>query len=74
MRLVTFTAGESMPRLGALVGPADAVADLQALVDAKLAERPDGFSVGRLQEVADAVTKYYRDRGLILAQDFVPVQ
>ncbi len=51
-----------------------AVADLQALVDAKLAERPDGFSVGRLQEVADAVTKYYRDRGLILAQAFVPVQ
>ncbi|MCC6709106.1 MAG: ShlB/FhaC/HecB family hemolysin secretion/activation protein [Gammaproteobacteria bacterium] len=51
-----------------------AVADLQALVDAKLAERPDGFTVGRLQEVADAVTKYYRDRGLILAQAFVPVQ
>ncbi len=51
-----------------------AVSDVQALVDAKLAERTDGFTVGRLQEVADTVTKYYRDHGLILAQAFVPVQ
>jgi hemolysin activation/secretion protein len=50
------------------------VAEVQALVDAKLAARPEGFTVGRLQEVADAVTKYYRDHGLILAQAFVPVQ
>ena len=50
------------------------VADVQALVDAKLAARPAGFTVGRLQEVADTVTKYYRDHGLILAQAFVPVQ
>ncbi|MEQ8233224.1 MAG: ShlB/FhaC/HecB family hemolysin secretion/activation protein, partial [Gammaproteobacteria bacterium] len=47
---------------------------LQALLDARLAERPQGFSVGRLQEVADEVTAYYRERGLILAQAFVPVQ
>jgi hemolysin activation/secretion protein len=51
-----------------------AVADVQALVDSKLAERAEGFTVGRLQEVADAVTKYYREHGLILAQAFVPVQ
>ena len=51
-----------------------AVAEVQALVDAKLVERPAGFTVGRLQEVADSVTRYYRDRGLILAQAFVPVQ
>ena len=51
-----------------------ALAVVQSLVDAKLAERPDGFTVGRLQEVADTVTKYYRDHGLILAQAFVPVQ
>ena len=51
-----------------------AVSEVQALVDTKLAERADGFTVGRLQEVADAVTKYYRDHGLILAQAFVPVQ
>ena len=40
----------------------------------RLAERPEGFTVGRLQEVADDVTRYYRDKGLILAQAFVPVQ
>ena len=63
-----------------LDGPVDrpefdiAVAEVQALVDAKLAERPEGFTVGRLQEVADQVTNYYRERGLILAQAFVPQQ
>lgn len=48
--------------------------DVQALVDARQSERPDGFTVGRLQEVADDVTRYYREHGLILAQAFVPVQ
>jgi len=51
-----------------------AQADIQALLDGKLAARPDGFSVGRLQEVADGVTQYYRNKGLILAQAFIPVQ
>ena len=51
-----------------------AVTEVQTLIDAKLAERPAGFTVGRLQEVADTVTKYYREHGLILAQAFVPVQ
>ena len=50
------------------------VADVQALVDKKRAERPQGFTVGRLQEVATAVTQYYRGKGLILAQAFIPVQ
>jgi len=50
------------------------VADVQALVDGKLKERPEGFTVGRLQEVANAVTQYYRTKGLILAQAFIPVQ
>lgn len=63
-----------------LVGAVDrpefdiAVSDIQALVDAKRGAHPDGFSVGRLQEVADDVTKYYRAHGLILAQAFIPVQ
>lgn len=51
-----------------------AAGEVQTIVDAKLGERPDGFTVGRLQEVADEVTRYYRDKGLILAQAFVPVQ
>lgn len=50
------------------------ITDVQALADRKLAERPEGFTVGRLQEVADEITKYYRERGLILAQAFIPVQ
>ena len=49
-------------------------ADILAIVDGRLGERPDGFTVGRLQEVADEVTKYYREHGLILAQAFIPVQ
>ncbi len=48
--------------------------EVQALADARLGERADGFTVGRLQEVADEVTRYYREHGLILAQAFVPVQ
>jgi hemolysin activation/secretion protein len=50
------------------------VADIEALLQTKLAEHADGFTVGRLQEVADSVTRYYRENGLILAQAFVPVQ
>ena len=47
---------------------------VQSLLDGALAARPEGFTVGRLQEVADAVTQYYREHGLIIAQAFVPVQ
>jgi hemolysin activation/secretion protein len=41
--------------------------DVQSLMDAKLSSQGDGLTVGRIQEVADAVTQYYRTRGLILA-------
>ncbi len=50
------------------------VREIQALIDGKIGARADGFTVGRLQEVADEVTRYYREHGLILAQAFVPVQ
>ncbi len=50
------------------------VSELTAIVEAKRVERPEGFSVGRLQEVAAAVTQHYRQQGLILAQAFIPVQ
>ena len=45
-----------------------AVSAIEALVDARRQERPDGFTVGRLQELADEITAYYRERGLILAE------
>ncbi len=51
-----------------------AIAELEQLVESKRAAYPAGFTVGHLQEVADAVTTYYRERGLILAQATVPVQ
>ncbi len=50
------------------------VSAIQAIADSHLSAHADGFTVGRLQEVADEVTKYYREHGLILAQAFVPVQ
>lgn len=61
---------------GVMDRPAMGIAqeEIQALVDAKRLERPEGFTVGRLQEVATEVTRYYRGKGMILAQAFVPVQ
>ncbi len=63
-----------------LVGAVDrpkhdiAAAEVQQLLDENLSGQGEGFTVGRLQEVADEVTSYYREHGLILAQAFVPVQ
>jgi hemolysin activation/secretion protein len=49
-------------------------ADLERLLEEQRRARPDGFTVGQLQQVADRVTGYYRERGLLLAQAVVPVQ
>ncbi len=48
--------------------------EIRALLREKRAERPEGFTIGRLDELADVVTRYYRERGLILAQAVIPVQ
>ena len=45
-----------------------------ALLEEQKALKPEGFTIGQLQGVADAVTNYYRQKGLILAQAVVPVQ
>lgn len=37
-------------------------------------ERNAGLTIGQLQQVADRVTSYYRDKGFILAQAFIPAQ
>ena len=50
------------------------VDELEELIENLRLLRPEGFTVGRLQEVANAVTAYYRDRELILAQAVIPVQ
>lgn len=48
--------------------------EVQVLLQDQIADYPDGFTIGQLQGVADAVTNYYREKGLILAQAIVPVQ
>lgn len=50
------------------------LAEIEALLTQIRESRPEGFTIGRLQEVADQVTRYYREKGLILAQAVVPVQ
>ncbi len=51
------------------------VAHAQALLEAARAAQPaQGFTVNQLQEAADKVAAYYRERGYILAQAFVPAQ
>lgn len=47
---------------------------IQALAASALKEHPAGFTIGQLQQVANRITRYYRKRGFILAQAFVPVQ
>ena len=52
-----------------------AATDVQGIADSALSQFPDGFTVGHLQQdVAEKITDYYRERGLLLAQAFVPVQ
>lgn len=48
--------------------------EVQQLLQGLIEKKPEGFTIGQLQEVSDAVTKYYREKGLILAQSVVPVQ
>ncbi|HKI82490.1 MAG TPA: POTRA domain-containing protein, partial [Pseudodesulfovibrio sp.] len=50
------------------------VAAIQEILAKQKAKKPGGFTVGELQDVANAVTKYYREHGLILAQAYVPAQ
>lgn len=51
--------------------------EYQALVDKLRQERQQrraGLTVGQMQEIANAVTEYYRSAGFILAQAFIPAQ
>lgn len=59
---------EEMPELGILT------VEVEALVESLRVERPEGFTVGRLQEVANKITTYYRSKGLALAQAVIPMQ
>ena len=41
---------------------------------AQKAEREAGMTVGEMQQIAAAVTQYYRSAGYVLAQAFIPAQ
>ena len=47
---------------------------IHELLEQKIAEKPEGYTIGQLQTIADVVTDYYRSRGLILAQVVIPIQ
>ncbi|WP_404414970.1 ShlB/FhaC/HecB family hemolysin secretion/activation protein [Marinospirillum sp.] len=48
--------------------------EVAELLEEARQERPSGFTIGQLEQVADKVTNYYRSRGLILAKGVIPVQ
>ena len=51
--------------------------DYEALIDklrAIKAQREAGMTIGQMQEIAQAVTQYYRSAGFVLAQAFIPAQ
>ncbi len=50
------------------------LSELNALLEDEKALKPKGFTVGQLQGVADVIEKFYRRKGLILAQAVIPVQ
>ena len=50
------------------------VEDLERILAKAREEKAKGFTVGELEAVANRLTNYYRERGLILAQAVVPVQ
>ena len=49
--------------------------EIEALVEERREEQPDhAFTIGQLEQLAEAVTSHYREQGLILARMVVPVQ
>lgn len=57
------------PERGIRVSEAEAI-----LEAARVAQPAEGFTINQLQEVAGKVAVYYRERGYILAQAFIPAQ
>ena len=63
-----YLGGEDLPEFDVSLD------EVNAILEEQKALRPEGFTIGQLQTVADAVTTYYRQKGLILAQAVVPTQ
>ena len=50
------------------------VEDVQKIIGDYRSKHPDGFTIGHLQELANAITDHYRAKGFIVAYTYVPVQ
>ncbi len=50
------------------------VDDIWRIIEEDRATRPDGMTIGELQELANRITDLYRERGFIVAHAFIPVQ
>lgn len=51
------------------------VSDLNALLGGHVnGQPPDGYTINQFQAIADEVTRFYRERGFILAQAIIPAQ
>jgi hemolysin activation/secretion protein len=51
------------------------VRDVEGLLAGHVqSQPPDGYTINQLQGVADEITRYYRERGFIIAQAIVPAQ
>ncbi len=51
------------------------VSDVEAILAGHVrSQPPDGYTINQLQAIADEITRYYRERGFIIAQAIVPAQ
>jgi hemolysin activation/secretion protein len=51
------------------------VSDVEAILAGRVRlQSPDGYTINQLQGIADEVTRYYRERGFVIAQAIVPAQ
>ena len=51
------------------------VSDLKAALAGHVrSQPPDGYTINQLQTIADEITRYYRERGFVIAQAIVPAQ
>jgi hemolysin activation/secretion protein len=51
------------------------VSDVEAILAGHIRSQPaDGYTINQLQGIADELTRFYRERGFIIAQAIVPAQ
>ncbi|TCO78085.1 hemolysin activation/secretion protein [Plasticicumulans lactativorans] len=68
VRAFKLTGAEDHPEQGLRLD------EVRELLETARQAKPEGFGIGDLEDVADRVTKLYRERGFIVAQAYVPAQ